>query len=797
MAAPQIRFLIKADGAPDAVAALRQIREEEQRLAKAEKEAAAASKSATKDRQGGLNGLLSTAMSVKGFFAGALVSSMLAFGKATFDASVEFDSLSRGLKAALPAGADLNTELKALEQTAKMPGLGFKEAIQMSIRLQASGMSADRARKAMEAFGNALAIVGKGKAELDGVAMALSQIQAKGKVSAEEINQLAERVPQIRQIMEKAFGTSNTEILQQGGIGAKEFVDTVVDELGRLPKVTGGMKNDLENLDDNWFKLKKTIGDTFAPSVAAAIGEVNKAFEAHDGALAKATATAFKWGLEWSVKGLAGMALDRIIDKFRGANKEAGSLSKTLDEYELKGKPKATAAGQKDAIDRAIGASAGGSVAGLYGGGQVVRVEGTNEKVIQEQASLRKQLRLTHKKDNEELIAEELKFYRRRIEMAHGDAELIKEIEHQHQMAMEVLTKKGHKARAKVIRDYADEILSAQKAAAEARSDAENIIQQEMIRTQEEAAQRQYDLGQMSVDAYFDGRRAAMDKQQSAEQARLAGRFGAIVGASGASLSGADLMDAATSAKLELESQFTGATRGRSGEQNVKRLQQIKELEKLIAELKKEQEQSTREIAGLDEKRQKAKYAEKAAEMDRAMALVKRAQQDEEDKYARGEQSRYQTDRNINAIEARNQPFLREALQGMNDAAITPEQVKAVQDMTTAFKEWGKAAKETNVAMLELKGAVGNIAVQNLTQGWMDLATAQKSVGTAALDMAENFVQALLQMITEAIMMKAVFSALGLPMPAGSLASMFSAGGAVQKKATGGAIYGPGTGHQY
>ena len=106
-------------------------------------------------------------------------------------------------------------ELKKLEKTAELPGLGFEQAVQGSINLQAASFSADEARQTLEGFGNALATVGGGKADLDGVVRALTQIAAKGKVTAQEINQLAERLPQIREIMKEAFGTSNTEELQK------------------------------------------------------------------------------------------------------------------------------------------------------------------------------------------------------------------------------------------------------------------------------------------------------------------------------------------------------------------------------------------------------------------------------------------------------------------------------------------------------------------------------------------------------------------------------------------------------
>lgn len=151
-------------------------------------------------------------------------------------------------------------ELKLLEEAAKLPGLGFEQAIRGSVKLQAVGFSAEEARKALKAFGNGIALAGGSASDLDGVALALTQIASKGKISAEEINQLAERVPQIRAAMKAAFGTADTEQLQKLGIEAKDFVNTMVKEFEKLPQATSGIKNAMENTGIALTKFFATIG---------------------------------------------------------------------------------------------------------------------------------------------------------------------------------------------------------------------------------------------------------------------------------------------------------------------------------------------------------------------------------------------------------------------------------------------------------------------------------------------------------------------------------------------------------
>lgn len=190
-----------------------------------------------------------------------------AVGIAATAAAVKMDSLNRGMIATSRDAATARREISQLQVVAQLPGLGFRDAIQGSIRLQNAGASADTARESLMQFGNAIALVGGGKAELDGVTLALTQILSSGRVLGQEIRQLQERVPQIRQAMIEAFGTARTEEIQAMGIAAEDFIERINVTLARLPRVSGGALNTLENLQDEAFRLGVVLGDTLLPLV--------------------------------------------------------------------------------------------------------------------------------------------------------------------------------------------------------------------------------------------------------------------------------------------------------------------------------------------------------------------------------------------------------------------------------------------------------------------------------------------------------------------------------------------------
>jgi tape measure domain-containing protein len=193
--------------------------------------------------------------------------------------NADMEAMRMGLTAVLGSTQAMEAEWMRLAEIAKLPGLGMREAAEGVTRLVSTGLDLQLAERALRSFGNAIATVGGGKAELEGVSLALSQIVSKGAVSAEEINQIAERVPQIRRAMQAAFGTGDTEALQRMGLRPEQFVESVVRELERLPLVLGGAKNSFENFGDAAQKALDVAGGEINKTLIPAINTVARGLE--------------------------------------------------------------------------------------------------------------------------------------------------------------------------------------------------------------------------------------------------------------------------------------------------------------------------------------------------------------------------------------------------------------------------------------------------------------------------------------------------------------------------------------
>lgn len=205
---------------------------------------------------------------VGGRLTAGLTLPILGAGAAALTAAGDFEKLEKGLEALMGSEQAAARELAKLRKEAKKPGLGFEQAIRGSLALQSVEFSADTAREAISEFGNALALSGGSADDLGEVIRQLSQIQSLGKITAENMNVIRERVPLVGRAMQSAFGTTSIEAIRETGIETDEFIKRLIGGLSEIERAQGGLSNSFTNL-----RMTLTSG-------LASIGKrLNKAFD--------------------------------------------------------------------------------------------------------------------------------------------------------------------------------------------------------------------------------------------------------------------------------------------------------------------------------------------------------------------------------------------------------------------------------------------------------------------------------------------------------------------------------------
>jgi tape measure domain-containing protein len=181
----------------------------------------------------------------------SLTAPIAALGIASLKFAGDIEALKNGLIAVTGSSAAAEAEFKKLREVAKLPGLGLEEAVRGSINLQSIGVSANDARKAMFAMGKAIATVGGGKANFDLAIRGFSQLVNAAKPLQQDLYQIANQVPQVNTLLKEAFGSNRAEDLAKLGLTGKQVADFLVNELGKLPSVAGGINNSFENMGDS------------------------------------------------------------------------------------------------------------------------------------------------------------------------------------------------------------------------------------------------------------------------------------------------------------------------------------------------------------------------------------------------------------------------------------------------------------------------------------------------------------------------------------------------------------------
>lgn len=197
-------------------------------------------------------GILRRTLATVGF--GALIAS-------TVQAAARLDALEMGLRAITGGSRSALVQMAGLADAARqVAGLGFEEAVQASVRLQSVGFSAESAERAVRAFGNAVAMTGGGKWELERIVFQLTQMAAAGKVITHDLRPVLQTAPAVSKAVTQLFGTTSAEAINEQVNDAREFLELLVAQLEKLPPVAGGVRKALDDMSTALFRIRAGFG---------------------------------------------------------------------------------------------------------------------------------------------------------------------------------------------------------------------------------------------------------------------------------------------------------------------------------------------------------------------------------------------------------------------------------------------------------------------------------------------------------------------------------------------------------
>jgi len=187
----------------------------------------------------------------------------------------------------LKSGEKATVFLKDLREFAKSTPFEFTELQDASRRLLAMGFAAEKILPMMTNIGDAVSGLGLGAEGVDRVTLALGQLQAKGKVSGQEMMQLTEAGIPAWKYLAESMGKSTAEVMkmsEQGLIPAGQAIDYI---LAGMNKDFGGMMaaqsktaaGQLSNLKDVIVALAADMGESLLPIAKELIAKAQGAVQ--------------------------------------------------------------------------------------------------------------------------------------------------------------------------------------------------------------------------------------------------------------------------------------------------------------------------------------------------------------------------------------------------------------------------------------------------------------------------------------------------------------------------------------
>lgn len=235
---------------------------------------------------------------------GAVAAGFLTAAKAGIQYRDTLEKLNRSFLTLTGSQEAAARHLKDLHAFAAATPFEFEETARASQRFQAMGVAAKEVVPYLTAVGNAVAKTGQGSEAIDRVSLALAQVSARGKVSAQEMNQLANSLVDGWGPVQVELGKTRAEVMkmaEEGNISAETFLRAFrkAHEGGRA------MQDQMNTLSGALSTLKDTgklaLADFFDPLyqqlriIAVGLADVSRGAGTAQGALMKAAESYAYW----------------------------------------------------------------------------------------------------------------------------------------------------------------------------------------------------------------------------------------------------------------------------------------------------------------------------------------------------------------------------------------------------------------------------------------------------------------------------------------------------------------------
>lgn len=207
----------------------------------------------------------------KAISAAVIISELKELGSEAINISRQFERIELSMKTVF--GGDAAGQIAFVNEQAQKLGINALAAqdgyAKIAASAKAAGLSTKDVQEIFIGTSEASAALGLGADDAKGIFRALGQIASKGKVSTEEILQIAERLPGTYKLAAESMGLTTSELskmLEQGEITSNDFLPRFAAQLsktfhdGAMANSTSEIAQSTKNLN-RYNKQMKLSGD--------------------------------------------------------------------------------------------------------------------------------------------------------------------------------------------------------------------------------------------------------------------------------------------------------------------------------------------------------------------------------------------------------------------------------------------------------------------------------------------------------------------------------------------------------
>lgn len=220
------------------------------------------------------------AIAAIGVAAAAGLGALAGFG---LKAAANLEQTQIGFEALLGSAEQAESFLKEVQQFAAATPFEFQGIADASRRILAFGTSVGIARDevlpTLETIGSLVSVLGGTQESIDSVVRAFGQMASKGKISQEELLQLAEALPgfNANAAIAAALGVdvaTAMEMITAGEVDAKTGIDALLAGMANFPGAAGAMAKQAETLMGVFSTFKDTVSIALTEAFKPVIPEI-------------------------------------------------------------------------------------------------------------------------------------------------------------------------------------------------------------------------------------------------------------------------------------------------------------------------------------------------------------------------------------------------------------------------------------------------------------------------------------------------------------------------------------------